>query len=587
MLFFFVVAISVSAVTPKLGSVKQKMTDTKAFPFFSKHQTGASAINQKVKESYTTPYFYSFENDTISNDGWLISDGSNLIFTNLPFYAPFENRCLISFSDENATRNAWIFSPAISLTAGKTYYVSTYVKAPGNNNVNDEFKITVGSAQTATSQTNVIIDKSGSNSSAFDTWTKLSGTFTAPSDGDYYFAYNVCSSSSGLGSLEFDGFVVNEGSNYKYQPEAKIYMSNGGLFSATNDKAVAYLSPSESIDYLVKTLEVNSFLWSFEDATPDISEDAEVNVVYNSEGDKTASLEATGDGGSNTFTSEVNFVHPADGISDLVWNMTPADYLASYYFTDYNYVVGMNSYYKRVAEKYTIPSNVIVKLNSVNFYVNEYNITSSTLLSKKVTIKICSVGTNGLPGTVLATYTPTFSSLFGTTQISGSAMKTYTLTTPLSITGSFFIDVSFTANTTTPSATNMLALFVTINRSEAVDYNTCYGYYNDGSSSAWYAMSDLVGLSTSSAILPNLSFVTPSNTAVDENVDSKLKVFYSNNVLNIENATPGKTILVYDMNGKTIYTNIVSMINQKYPVSADKGVYFVKVGDKVNKIVIK
>ena len=89
----------------------------------------------------------------------------------------------------------------------------------------------------------------------------------------------------------------------------------------------------------------------------------------------------------------------------------------------------------------------------------------------------------------------------------------------------------------------MLGIYTSADRSDILTYNSCYAYYN----SEWNAMTDLVSSNLSSAILPNLSFVSPSNTAVDENMDSKLTVYYSNNILNILNATPGLFISVYDM----------------------------------------
>jgi len=583
MAFFLTIAFTISALTPKLGDVKYKLSDA-ALPssMLSTNKSGYSVTREKSKQSYTTPYYYSFENDTISKDGWFIVDDANLMASAKVKDASFGSYVLASDYNSSAARAAWAFSPAVTLTAGTTYYVSTYVYAPGYNSVNDEFKITVGSAQTSASQTIVLIDKSGSNAAAYSAWTKVSGTFTPTTDGDYYFGINVCTASSDVNLVEFDGFAVNAETLYKYEPQAEVYIYNGGLWSASADTTV-YLSPSESINYLTKTIEVNSLLWSFNDATPDISEDAEVSVVYNKEGSKTASLEVAGDGGSKTVTMGTDVIRPATGISDLVWNFLPSDFIVTYSFSSYNYLVGMNSNYKRVAEKYVIPSDVTVSLNSVGFYVSAYNITSSALLSKKVTIKICSVGTDGLPGTTLATYSPTFTSLFGSTKISTATLKTYTLSTPFSITGSFFIDVSFTADTSTPSATNMLGIYTSADRSDILTYNSCYAYYN----SEWNAMTDLVSSNLSSAILPNLSFVSPSNTAVDENMDSKLTVYYSNNILNILNATPGLFISVYDMTGKTVYGNIVSQVNGRYPISAEKGIYFVKVGDKVNKFVIE
>lgn len=581
-----IVSFAVFAVSPKLELPKRQvvLSESARLDLTGKIVTELSTKSTpaNAKAASTVPYFYSFETATIANDGWLITDASSKMLTTTDPAAPYGNYELFSNYNSAASRNAWAFSPAITLTTGVEYHVSIYVKAPGYSGVKDEFKITVGTDQTLGTQTTVIIDKSGANSALFADWTVVRGTFIPTTDGDYYFGINHSTVELDVEAVEFDGFAVNAGAEFVYPPNAHIFNANGGLWSATQD--TVYVSSDETLNYQSITKASTSRLWSFTNATPSSSEDSLVNVEYYTAGSNTAQFEATGLGGTTTSESTINVIRPANGITDLIWNMTPQDIFTVYTLSTNNYVVGMNTYYKRVGEKYTIPSNVTVNLNSVSLYVGAYNITNTTNRGKNVVINIYPVGTDGLPitSTVLGTYTTTFATLFGTTAITNATLKTYTLATPLSITGSFFIEVNFAANTATTSTSNKLGLYSSAERN--ILYNTAYAYY----SSAWQPLSSiLTDFNVSSLIMPNLSFTTPIATSVTNPTKEDFNVFVNNGILNVENATAGTAVSVYDVAGKLAYSNVITNVNSALPLDLKAGVYVVKVADTVSKVVIK
>jgi len=581
-----IVSFATHATSPKLDMPARQIIVSESARLALKGQVTTqqtiSTTPTKVKAASTVPYFYSFENSDISTDGWLITDASSLMIASKYSTSPYGDYSLTSRYDAKASRAAWAFSQAVTLTAGTEYYVSIYVYAPGYNTIIDEFKITVGSAQTAASQTKVIIDKSGANATIYGTWTKLTGSFIAEADGNYYFGINHGTIATDVNIVAFDAFGVNAGSAFVYPPNPKLSVSNGGLWSATSATDKVILSPTETVDYTSTTTSATSILWSFTgDATPDVSENSVATVKYSSAGDKTASLEAVGAGGTASVNTAFNVTLPADGVTDKVWNINVTDPLTLYTLATNNYLVGINSSWKRVAEKYTLPANVSVTLNSIGFYVGNY-VMSSTNRSKNVVITIYSVGSNGLPGISLGSYTVTFGTLFGTASITPTvpALKTYTLTTPLTITGSFFIEANFSSYTSTASASNNIGLFSSSARS--IDYNTTYAYYQ----SIWTPVGDLTG-KISAAILPSLAFKTPIFTSVDQTENANLKFFVNNGILNIDHATTGSPVSVYDITGKLTYTNVITSENSSFPLNLKSGVYLVKVGDKVSKVAVK
>jgi hypothetical protein len=540
----------------------------------------------------TYPYFEYFDSDIINTDGWLISDPSLTVLTSNSFNmqtgtlaglsALSGSNYLISGFDKYASRNAWAFSPAFSLTAGVTYHIYIYTYAKGYNGTKDEFKITVGTNQTAASQTTVIINKTGANAVAVSAWTRYEGTFTPASAGSYCFGINHCTAAMDVNAIAFENFVLSD-KVYVEPPKVDIF-TTGGLQSVTNviNNSV-YLTSSEQIKYIVKLTNATSFKWGFDvSASASSTSDSISIVTYSTEGTHIATINAVGSGGSSVGTATHNIKRPQENVtSDLVFNFKSYDQPATIFFTDYNYLVGPNAYYKKMAEKYTLPNNSSVSISQIYLNLGAYNLSTANL-SKNVIISILKAdGANGLPGSVVTTATTTYENLFGATTISSSTSKSFTLATPVTVNGSFYIAIDF-STITTPGSSNYIGLVSTSSRK----YNDAsfYLFYNN----AWVSSATLIPNGQLSAyIAPKITFLTPIRTPVENPSFDDLVVSVSDHKLYIHNAIAGNRVNVYNLVGDNIFSSILNANDAMLPITLKSGIYLVKVAQKVSKVIVR
>lgn len=533
----------------------------------------------------TFPYVENFDSTSIASDGWLITDASttadaNMTSGTLTGLTPLSGSSyLISGYDTPSPRNAWAFSPSVSLTAGVAYHVYVWAYAPGYNGVNDEFKVTVGTDQTSTTQTTVLIDKTGTNSESITDWTRFEGTYTPTTSGNFNFAISHCTAEVDVNYVAFENFAVSE-NVYIEAPIAQTYY-NGGLYSASavlGDSV--YLCGKQSINYVSSLINADTFSWSFDaDATASSTTDVIPSVSYATSGLHTATLTAIGQGGTTVKNISTNIIKPvALTTTDVVYNFKSYDAIENYVISTNNYVAGPNADYKKIAEKYELPSDATVSISQIYMYVGKY-ILSTANRAKAFTIQILKAdGAGGLPGTVVSSVTPTFSTVLGTATISTSTLKTYTYTTPVSVTGSFYISLDFT-NAGTPSASNSIGLLTTSMRSYADC--TMYAYYN----SVWTPESDtnLYG-ELSAFIAPKITFQTI--TSVENPTATGLNAFVSGNNLHIQNATAGQNLTVYDLTGHILISEVLKTANDVISISLKKGMYLVKAGEKTAKVMV-
>ena len=540
----------------------------------------------------TFPYLENFDVNDITTDGWLISDPAITVLSSNSFNmqtgslsglaAMSGSNYLISGYDTYASRNAWAFSPKISLTKGVTYHIYIYAFGKGYNGVKDEFKVTVGTNQTAGNQSTVIIDKTGVNAVANSSWTKYEGTFTPATTGTYNFGINHCTIALDLNSVAFENFIVSDGV-YIEPPKVDIY-NTGGLQSTTKTANNSiYLASGEPINYFVKLMNATAFTWGF-DAIANISSlsDSISTVTYSTDGVHKASINAAGPGGSSTGSVTHNLIRPiANVTSDIVYNFKSYDQLSTSYYTPNNYVVGPNAFYKKFAEKYTLPTNSCVSISQINMYLGAYNIAGSNS-SKNVTISILKAdGTDGLPGTVVNTITTTYASLFGTSTVSSNTFKIYTYSSPVTVTGSFYIAIDFSTITTT-SNTDYIGIVCTAPRK--YKDASFYLYYN----SAWVSSGTLIPNGQLSAyIAPKITFLSSLTTSVENSTIDGLIVYMTDHNLHIQHAAIGNFVHVYNLAGDKVYGAMLDADNSVLPISLKSGMYIVRVGDKVAKIIVK
>lgn len=527
----------------------------------------------KAKAANTLPYTENFE----TGSAWVITDAnSKMSISALSGLTAISGTSyLTSMYDAANSRNAWAISPAVTLTAGVTYYVYVNYYAPGYSGIKDEFKITVGTGQTSASQTTVLLDKSGTNAVATTAWTYVEMNFTPTTTGDYYFGINHCTVAKDVNAVAFEDFVV---STTKVIPAPTATIGSlGGLFSLTSDSV--YASPNEELYYFAKTTNTQEYSWLLDGNQSDTTQykgNQTVGVVYSNPGRHIAGLDVLGLNGTTLSPQDTCYLARPEGKTDYVWNIGLTDKLSIYTTgTSNNYALGLNSTYKKISELYSLPATQKTTLNALVLYVYYYQL-STTNRAKTFTITVQAVDpTTGLPGTVLATYSPTFSTVFGTTTINGAlTFKTYTLSTPLNITGSFYVSYDYT-NAGAPSSTNRIG--IASSSSRVFDYGTAYVYYQN----TWQYYGALAG-----GYGVGLTYVKPTVTDNKElNTSTQTVATMKAGILHISNAIPGKNMDIYDNLGKLVYTTRITKTEEVIYTQLPVGIYVLKTDNTTLKII--
>lgn len=171
---------------------------------------GPFAFNT-VFTSVDPTYTESFENDTLPFVGWLAvpNNTSDSWFVNLGIPQDGANTTA-SVAPVAAAADARMFSRGVNLEAGSDVNVSFYIEnfvATSTNTGN--YELTVGTDQTAASQTTVVGSEVGISNA---TYVQKSFNFTAPSTGTFYFAFHNTSPANAAGThaLLVDNFVVTQ-----------------------------------------------------------------------------------------------------------------------------------------------------------------------------------------------------------------------------------------------------------------------------------------------------------------------------------------------------------------------------------------
>jgi hypothetical protein len=116
----------------------------------------------------------------------------------------------VALSNTTAASNSWLLSRGINLVAGTpvtiTYYIRNYLGTGSTGN--GKYRFTIGSAQTSTAQTNVILNTTAVSSTTFALKTL---TYTPTTTGVYYFGFNNTSAlNAGTQALIVDNFTVTQ-----------------------------------------------------------------------------------------------------------------------------------------------------------------------------------------------------------------------------------------------------------------------------------------------------------------------------------------------------------------------------------------
>lgn len=166
-----------------------------------------STLNMNISSGYVN-VAEGFEGAVFPPTGWTVTNegtGNAWITSTIPNSGT--KAMQYSYNSTNAA-NTWMYTPQQQLLAGQTYTVSFWYSVAGAS-FPEKLKVTVGTAATTAAQTNILWTNSALTNT---TYAQATATFTAPTSGTYYFAFN-CFSAANQFNLYVDDISITGGIN--------------------------------------------------------------------------------------------------------------------------------------------------------------------------------------------------------------------------------------------------------------------------------------------------------------------------------------------------------------------------------------
>lgn len=367
---------------------------------------------------------------------------------------------LVAPSSLISSRRDIAYTPMLTMEAGVEYTVSFYLYLPGGQNP-ATFRFTVGREQAYDMQDELmsITDRTMSD------WELVTLKYTPETTAEYCFAFWANSENSNDGYYCIDDFSLKR-SDDVLPPSGSIYMSNT-LNSIVEGYPLVFLNmPYKLINNVTNA---DSYEWSVS-GTAKISDSTarEPYISFSQSGSYTIKLIATNKGGSKevtcNFTCQVidengisnTAISTINEFSDKIFQQgdLPAYredgtvQTSDTYEVLYHYVVGVNRYYRSIAERFEMPSEQKVNISSVTFGMMRYGLYINTGQGDDADKEFKVVfypEKNGKPDLENPFYEETSKLVdkLGDTGIYASVRVSWKLAQPIEVVGTFYVALEF------------------------------------------------------------------------------------------------------------------------------------------------
>lgn len=570
----------------------------------------------KTTASDTEIYFEDFEvfeGETLMPYDWIAIDETldggvyctNVLESTQGYFGAFSgDNCLSSMFNDEAPRNGWAISSGVELEAGHTYHFGIYAFCMGYNGVADEWRLTIGNAQTVAAQTNVIIDKTGANATFDTNWTLCTGTFTPTEKGVYYVGINHCTPVAGVNIALWD-YLQIDSDHVRIYPDGAMF-SVGGLWSLDGhtmdengnvDIYRLYIAEGDSLKYGYTATNCESVEWDFGSyaVTPDLTAErpivkydfskAKSDEIYNDVFLTMINADGSTDALREFFVNRIN--HKSD-FTDFVGNFCPEDGFYKYTApggSDYDALSGINSNYTRIAECFRLPENTSVTIAGAYVIPVQYTI-SIINKNKEFTARILKADENGLPGEAVYSQNFKFSEVFGSSNFEGTALAAVEFSQEIDVQGTFFFEFEFPSGLKIGSNNN---IFFATNRGHIYSSGNTTYYYNEVGTTdrptGWLKALNYYGASISTAIYPLVTF--NGDAAVSNLQVNKCTVYANGNEVSVVNAPYGSDIIITDIAGRIVMSEKSDNIKTNIQTGLNAGIYIVTVNGESTKIAIR
>lgn len=560
------------------------------------------------------PYWESFDDaEHYSGDsqvpiGWL-SVGDNPFITANSRYVPahYGEYYAVTLRSMSA-RNDNLYTPLLEMKAGKTYRVSFYLYMPGGM-YKDRLKFTVGQDQDREMQT-VLLDDI--RDKVFTDWTLMSYEFTPDEDAMYSFAFQLCSEHPDCGMVAIDDFMLTDGDDIVLPPVADFV--HGPFYFDEMGYCNSMVWSGQKVTFYNRSDGAASVEWSV-NGTP-MPADDQGNLVYTfkDSGLYEFTLKVSNKGGEDqiskkydiaVFDDEMDFdmiLSTNDYAQDEIFQRSglPAflDGQITYYSEDVlDYAVGVNHYYRKVAERFEVAEGNTVSISTLTYTLLEYYLFQKsddyTDMNKEVTISIYGETDGRLdPTKVYATKRSKMFDVYGST-IYQPLRVSLVWDEPVEITGSFYVALEFDEMTLDPVNTVMPRSEVGLDsRRHASGETTLYvcpdsipggSFKPDG---GWYRAdqvhSDMTGFSF--GVLPWVRIVKSKEVGIEPHAVTASLV-YDDSYIYVTADQPDMLVRIYNISGQIVYSGSVSDELVICTSGWSKGIYIVCIGDRSYKVI--
>lgn len=576
--------------------------------------------------AYELPYFNTFDN--YDND----YDGTNVVPTgwksvgSTPFVtaaisglnAVTGTYYLVAEESAYAERDDRLYTPMFRLKAGKEYTVSYYLTMPGNSNGEDvrttSLDVTVGTEQDFDFHPLTVQYLEGQT---FASFTKQEFTFTPEVSGAYCFAFSLGTTVNYCGRVAIDDFNITA-PGLVAKPTANFGV--GGVFELQYSSLLTYADASVNITNLSENADEYAWTVVCPDESTLTSTDETPAFVFNQSGDYEITLEVKNAGGSRSTTKSVA-VQCVDSSYDgsmTTWSpkhdaLLQRGSLPSFAVEGdddslYDFVTGYNRYYTSFAERFDMPDDVELVVNTLNVWLCYYNnraYTSGYDSDKPFSIAFYGETDGKLDeNKVFARVDKNLVDIFGNTGVGGSAGEARDvnfgalLDKPVKTKGTFYVAFEFAEDMTvkTDDAYVGRSYFGTNAVQHVTGEATLYAKPHavpanskveaDGN---WYRI-DEIDPAKKAVGAQFMLWVKGVDESTGVAVNSVGDVVFAakvvGNTLMVSGTVAGETVAVYNVNGQMVATAVGQAEGTSVDVShLTGGVYVVKTSAGTAKIV--
>lgn len=413
------------------------------------------------------PYLEEFDGenyigDTFVPQNWLTTGDAIWRTVNMDALTARSGSWYLVAPDNTADRNQRLYTPFFNLQENVEYTLTFYTHFEGIYNqasgqwFSTTMNVTVGTEQDADFHP-VILQSISRNEDDANTWTMETVKFTPKATGPYCFCFQL-EGPAYSGFVAMDDFYITSPNDIPRPiPDFNIV----GTFNWTDSKILT--TETTPIRLLNASRYADDFQWDLAGLEHNMLPDGSVDVFFTTSGTHSLKLTATNEKGSRNAVKEFNVTVINEDINNLpILSFDPG---AVTYFdrgkipcydTDENgldYVSGFNHYYRCLAEKFILPTDVDFNVFRISLWNTNlrYVPTQDAVDQSQQPFSLSLYGSdeegNLDENKLLARKTTTMADIFGTTGI-GSIGETRVIDfdTPAKANGTVYVAYEFSDN---------------------------------------------------------------------------------------------------------------------------------------------